>query len=58
MGGLFGLLLLIADIWAVINIYQSRSSTGAKVAWTLLIIILPFLGFIIWLMAGPRSSPT
>lgn len=58
MGGLFGLVLLIADIWAVINIFQSRSSTGAKVAWTLLIVILPLLGFVIWLMAGPRSSPT
>ncbi len=58
MGGLFGLLLLIADIWAVINIFQSRSSTGAKVAWTLLIVVLPLLGFVIWLMAGPRSSPT
>ncbi len=58
MNGLLGILLLIADIWAVVNIFQSRSSTGAKVAWTLLIVILPFLGFVIWLMAGPRSSPT
>lgn len=57
MGGLFGLVVLIADIWAVINIFQSRSSTGAKVAWTLMIVLLPVLGFVIWLMAGPRSSP-
>ncbi len=53
--GLFGLLMLMADIWAVVNIFQSRSSTGAKVAWTLLIFLLPLLGFVIWLMAGPRS---
>lgn len=56
--GLLGLLLLVADIWAVVNIFQSRVSTGAKVAWTLLIFILPLLGFVIWLMAGPRSART
>ncbi len=53
--GLFGLILLIADIWAIVNIFQSRTSTGAKVAWTLLILILPLLGLIIWLLAGPRT---
>jgi drug/metabolite transporter (DMT)-like permease len=56
VGGFFGLLLLIAVVYAVINVVQSRVSTGAKVVWVVLVIVLPFLGFIIWLFFGPRSS--
>jgi hypothetical protein len=26
------------------------------VLWTLLVVILPILGFIIWLVAGPRAE--
>jgi hypothetical protein len=28
----------------------------AKVVWAVLILVLPVLGFIIWLLAGPRSE--
>ena len=58
VGGFFGLLILIADIWALVHVLGSRSSTGAKVLWTLLILLLPLLGFIIWLVAGPRTPKT
>jgi hypothetical protein len=58
VGGLFGLLVMIADIWAIVNVLTSRSSTGTKVLWTLLILLLPVLGFIIWLVAGPRAPKT
>jgi hypothetical protein len=55
VGGFFGLLVLIADIWAIVNVFGSSASTGAKVVWTVLILLLPVLGFIIWLLAGPRT---
>ena len=55
-GGLWGLLVLIADIWAIVNIFQSATSTERKVLWTVLVILLPVLGFIIWLIAGPRTG--
>ena len=58
VGGLFGLLILIADIWAIVNVLNSTSSTGAKVLWTVVILILPVLGFIGWLVAGPRAPKT
>jgi succinate dehydrogenase/fumarate reductase cytochrome b subunit len=54
--GLWGLLVLIADVWAVVNIFQSTASTERKVLWTVLVILLPVLGFIIWLLAGPRTG--
>ncbi len=55
VGGLVGLLILAADIWAIVNVFQSGASTTAKVIWILVILILPILGLIIWLVAGPRG---
>ena len=52
---IFGLIVLGLDIWAIVNVIGSAASTGAKVLWALLIIVLPVLGFIIWFFAGPRS---
>jgi hypothetical protein len=53
---LIGLLVLIADIWAIVQVFQSRESTGTKVLWTVLIVVLPVLGLIIWYFAGPRGK--
>lgn len=54
--GLFGLLVLIADIYALYQIFTSGASTGAKVVWTIVILLLPLLGFLIWLAFGPKGS--
>lgn len=55
-GGLIGLLILIGDIWAIINILQSNAGMGAKLLWILLVVVLPLLGLIIWFVAGPRGG--
>ncbi len=55
VSGLLGLLILIADVWAVINVVQSGAGTGAKAGWVVLILLLPVAGLIIWLIAGPRG---
>ena len=34
----------------------ASASNGGKVFWILLIIILPVVGFLIWLVAGPRKG--
>lgn len=58
IGGFFGLLVLVADVWAIINVVGSHASTGAKVLWTVGILILPVVGFLLWLFFGPRSART
>ena len=55
VGGLFGLLLLIADIWAIVKTVQSGASTGAKVLWIVVILIFPLVGFLAWLLFGPKG---
>ena len=54
--GLIGLIILALDIWAIINVLKSVTSTGMKIVWVLLIILLPVLGLIIWAIAGPRGN--
>ena len=54
--GIVGLLILAADVWAIINISQSGASTGRKVAWIVLVLVLPVAGLIIWYLLGPRTG--
>lgn len=54
--GIGGLIVLILDLWAIVSIIGSSSSTGKKVLWCLAVIILPILGFIAWLIFGPRAN--
>jgi hypothetical protein len=56
VGGLIGLLVLIADVWAILNIFGSRASILGKAVWILVILMLPVLGLIVWLLAGPRAA--
>lgn len=56
VGGLLGLIVLVLDVWAIINVFQSGASTGAKVFWICVILILPVVGLIVWLLAGPRGK--
>jgi len=53
--GFLGLLVLALNIYAIFQVMMSRASGLAKVLWTLLILIMPVLGFILWLIFGPRE---
>jgi hypothetical protein len=52
----WGLIVLVADIWAIVNIFTSSATTGRKVLWTVLVLLLPVLGFIIWFFLGPKKA--
>jgi hypothetical protein len=54
--GIGGFILLVLNIWAIVSIIGSGASTGSKVLWTLLVLVLPLVGFIVWLLAGPRAQ--
>jgi hypothetical protein len=54
--GIGGFILLALDIWALIATIGSNESTGKKVIWVLVILFLPLVGFIAWLLFGPRST--
>jgi succinate dehydrogenase/fumarate reductase cytochrome b subunit len=54
--GLLGLLILVADVWAILNVFQSGESTGSKALWIVVVLVLPVLGFVIWYFAGPKTK--
>jgi hypothetical protein len=54
-GGIFGILVLLADVWAILHVIRSRGGTGNKALWIVLILVLPLLGVVIWYFAGPHA---
>ena len=56
IAGLGVIILLALDIWALISVVGSNASTGSKLIWVLVILLLPVIGFIAWLIFGPRAA--
>ena len=54
-GGLLGLIILILDVYAIVKIAQSTATTGMKVLWIVLVVLLPVAGLIIWALFGPKG---
>ncbi len=52
--GLLGVIILVANIYAIYRIFSSGISGLAKALWTLGIVIFPVIGFVVWLLIGPR----
>ena len=53
-GGIIGIIIFALDIWAIIRLFKSGASTGAKIIWLIIILVLPVIGLLIWLLAGPK----
>lgn len=53
---LFWIFVVVADIWAIMRTFQSNASNVEKLLWTLLILIFPIIGLIIWYFAGPGKK--
>jgi succinate dehydrogenase/fumarate reductase cytochrome b subunit len=53
---LWGLLILVGDIWAIINILQSSASNEKKLLWVIVVVLLPLVGLILWFFLGPRTG--
>jgi hypothetical protein len=55
MPALFGLIAIVCALYAIFQVITSSETTVNKTVWTILILILPVVGFIIWIIAGPRG---
>lgn len=53
MFSIFGLIVLVLDIIALVSLLQSGADTATKVLWALLIILLPVIGMILYFLMGP-----
>ena len=56
LNGIMSLLILIADVWAIMAILQSDESNRIKTLWICIVLMIPLFGLIIWYFAGPKSA--
>ena len=47
-----GTLILILDILVIISVLTGNGSTGHKLLWIILILLLPVLGLVLYLLLG------
>jgi hypothetical protein len=55
ISGLWGLMILVGDVVAIVNIFQSPCSNEKKLIWIIAVVLLPLLGLILWYFLGPRE---
>ena len=55
MSGVLGLIVLILDIIAIVDVLKTSMDTTKKLLWILLILFLPVIGMIIYFLIGKKS---
>jgi len=55
MNGLLGLVVLILDIIAIIDVLKSSMDTGKKALWIILVIVLPVIGMVLYFLIGKKT---
>lgn len=53
--GLLGLIHLAIWVYAVVQIFGSAASAGAKILWIIIVAALPLVGVILWYFLGPGT---
>lgn len=56
MYNIIWIIVLILDIIALVKLWGGASDTGHKVLWTVLILVLPFIGMALYFLIGQKSS--
>lgn len=54
MGAILGLIVLVLDIIAIVDVLKSSMDTGKKALWILLIVILPVIGMVLYFLIGKK----
>jgi len=55
MGEIIAVIVIIADIWAIVQTIQAPVTAGNKILWVFIIFILPVVGLLLWWFLGPRQ---
>lgn len=54
LSGPLAILVLVLDVLAIVQVWRSTIEVGRKVIWSLVIVLLPVVGLIMWAVAaGP-----
>ncbi|CAF1118973.1 unnamed protein product [Adineta ricciae] len=55
-GGIAGLIILILDIIAIVDVLKSDRSIAGKLLWVLVIVLFPIGGLILWCLCGRKTA--
>lgn len=55
---LIAVLVLILDVFAIVQVLTSAAAPVEKLLWVLLILLLPVVGMILWFVLGPGRKTT
>ena len=55
MGGLVGLLVLVLDVIALVDVVKSAIPTNQKALWVILILVLPVIGMVLYFLIGKKK---
>ena len=53
---ILGIILLVLDIYAILQVLKSSAGAVNKLLWIVVILILPVIGLILWFFMGPKSD--
>ena len=48
-----GIMILLADLWAVVRTLRSDADVQRKAMWVGIVLLLPFVGVVGWIWFGP-----
>jgi hypothetical protein len=48
-----GIMVLLANLWAITRTIRSDADTKTKVMWVAIVLVLPFVGMVLWILFGP-----
>jgi hypothetical protein len=51
---LVGLIVLVLDVFAIVEIVKSGDDNAKKALWVIVILLLPVVGLILWYFLGRK----
>lgn len=56
LSSILAVLVLILDVVAIVQVMRTRIETGRKIIWSLVIVLLPVVGLIMWFVAAESRA--
>ena len=57
VGPFVGIVILLLDLFALYFIIKSHASTGMKLVWVLLVVLVPFVGAVAYFLVNGTDAP-
>jgi len=55
MGALLGLVILVLDVVAIIDLLKGSMDTAKKILWIILVVVLPIIGMVLYFLIAKKK---